>query len=164
MEQKKSEKRDSVTALARKPRNSLHLTLGVILVAFGALTVITSLRSFTDNKQRLIAPKGIVTVELANTEDERRQGLMGRKELGDDAGMLFVFDDNTAGCFWMKDTPLPLDIVWLDADKIVMFVHENATPFSEERLCPKQDGAYVLEVKSGRAKALGLQPGAQVRF
>lgn len=164
MSDKTHAKLKSAAEHAQRPRNTLHLSLGAVLIFFGVLTVFSGIRSLIDNKQRFIAPNGILTVELAKTEEQRAQGLMGRQTLAENVGMLFVFDGESAGCFWMKNTPLSLDIVWLDVDKKVVHVHKNATPNSEDRLCPKQAGAYVLEVKSGRADVLGLQVGAQTRF
>lgn len=149
----------------KKPKSSFHLFVGILLLFFGAYVLYGGVSSLSDNKVRAFAPKGFVTLEVANTDADRKTGLMNRQELARDAGMLFKFDGpQDAGCFWMKDTFIPLDMVWLNAEKKVIHVHSNATPRSEEPICPDEKGAYVIEVVAGRASELGMVVGAQIRF
>lgn len=105
-----------------------------------------------------------VRVEIARTDAERARGLMGRRELPDDAGMLFLFDESDDHAFWMKDTLLPLDIIFIAEDGSIAGIVERATPGS---LSPRSVGApsrYVLEVNGGWARARGVRPGDRVRF
>ena len=105
-----------------------------------------------------------VAVEIARTEAERRQGLMHRTSLGDDAGMLFIFDETGDHTFWMANTLIPLDMIFLDEEGRVVGVVERAEPRST---APRGVGAasrYVLEVNGGWAKARGVKPGDRARF
>jgi uncharacterized membrane protein (UPF0127 family) len=105
-----------------------------------------------------------VRVELALTEQQRARGLMWRDRLDQDAGMLFVFPEPRALAFWMKNTPLPLDIIFIDAEGRVVSIAEHTTPYSEQSLPSAGPAQYVLEVNGGFAKAHGVSPGARVEL
>lgn len=102
------------------------------------------------------------TVELATNDDSRRQGLMFRKELAPDAGMLFEFDKDAFHSFWMKNTVLPLDLLFIRADGTISTISENAIPYSEESIISSEPVRAVLEINGGRARALGIEPGGKV--
>jgi uncharacterized protein len=105
-----------------------------------------------------------VTVELARTEPERVRGLMQREKLAPDAGMLFLFDESEDHSFWMKDTLIPLDMIFVDEGGRVVGVVERAEPLT---LSAREIGApsrYVLEVNGGWAAAHGVRAGDRVRF
>ncbi len=115
-------------------------------------------------------PSGVVIqAELADTALKRAQGLMFREHLADDRGMLFIFGDAQPWTFWMKNTKIPLDIIWMDAKKIIVHIERN-TPICtrQDDGCPQyhsQEGAlYVLELGAGRAAALQLQRGVKLSF
>ena len=101
-------------------------------------------------------------VDLAQTSDEQSLGLMFREELADDAGMLFIFPVEAMRSFWMKNTRIPLDIFYFDADLKLVSVAENARPCKTRR-CPtypsKGPAKYVLELNAGKAAELGARPG-----
>ncbi len=105
-----------------------------------------------------------LAVEIANTPDERRQGLMGRENLGEKQGMWFVFEEDTQDPFWMKDTPISLDIIFVDKDFKIVDIIANATPNSELLLVPKQKYRYTLEVKAGTAAANKLAMGDKLEY
>ena len=141
------------------------LLFGFVLVAIGSVILLSGIRGLLDNRQKLVTPGGVILIEKAVTKEERRIGLSNRQKLEKDAGMLFVFDgDLDIHCFWMKDTFIPLDMVWLDKDKKVVFVHENAEVKSEKSICPDKGASYVLEVNAGQADKLGLDIGVTVKF
>ena len=99
------------------------------------------------------------SVEVAKTEEEKEKGLQGRTELGDFEGMLFDFSDEVGEVsMWMKDTLIPLDIVFIDDDEEVVYVGEGV-PNSTSQITV-QDVAYVLEVNSGS----GIQEGDELDF
>jgi len=103
-----------------------------------------------------------VRVELALTAPDQARGLMWRDRLESDAGMLFVFDRVRERTFWMKNTPLPLDIIYVDGDGNVVSVAEHTTPYSTASI-PSHGGAkYVLEVNAGFARDHGVRPGTHV--
>lgn len=105
-----------------------------------------------------------VAVEIARTEPERRKGLMDRTSLADDAGMLFLFDETSEHSFWMMNTLIPLDMIFVGDDGRIVGVVEAAEP---RTTAPRSVGApsrYVLEVNGGWARARGVKAGDRVRF
>jgi uncharacterized membrane protein (UPF0127 family) len=103
-------------------------------------------------------------IELATTDEQRRLGLMYRRHLADDAGMLFIYDHVKPISMWMKNTYMSLDMIFITADGKVQRIEEHTEPFSLEPI--SSDGAVrgVLEVKAGTAKAIGLKPGDEVIY
>jgi uncharacterized membrane protein (UPF0127 family) len=105
-----------------------------------------------------------VTVEVVRTEAERAKGLMHRRVLAPDAGMLFLFDETAEHMFWMKNTLIPLDMIFIGEDGRVTGIVARAVPGD---LRPRTAGGpsrYVLEVNGGWAEAHGVAPGDRVRF
>lgn len=102
-------------------------------------------------------------VEIADSEAERAQGLMFREELPRGAGMLFVYDQPQPAAFWMKNTLIPLDIIFLDEQGRVTSVHENAVP-GDLTPIPGGDRVFaVLEINGGLARRYGITAGTQMR-
>ena len=102
-------------------------------------------------------------VEIADDDQERGRGLMFRETLGRYSGMLFVYGATATVSFWMKNTLIPLDMVFLDQHGVVQHIHENAVPGSLENI-PGGDGILaVLEVNGGLSAKLGLVVGAELR-
>ncbi len=102
-------------------------------------------------------------VEIAATPEERARGLMFRTDLPRDAGMLFLFDDAAERAFWMENTPLSLDMLFIGADGRVCGMVERATPFTRD---PRRSGCAataVLEIHGGLAQTLGIGVGARLR-
>jgi uncharacterized membrane protein (UPF0127 family) len=103
-------------------------------------------------------------VELARSEPEREKGLMYREHLAPDAGMLFLFDRESVQTFWMKNTLIPLDMIFISADhKIVGIVHD-AEPQTLNVRSVDDPSQYVLEIGAGLSAQLGLRAGATVAF
>jgi uncharacterized membrane protein (UPF0127 family) len=107
-----------------------------------------------------------VRVELARTDEEHERGLMHRQALDEDAGMLFVFPDAAPRSFWMKNTLIPLDLLFIDEAGVVAGIVRDAEPLTLTPRTPGPDVAarWVLEVKGGWAARHGVAPGARVRF
>ena len=103
-------------------------------------------------------------VEIADSDEERQKGLMNRENLNEDFGMLFIFQKSDVYNFWMKDTLIPLDMIWIDENMKVVFIKENATPLSEEIISPNIDALYVLEVNSGIVGNYGIENGEKVEI
>jgi uncharacterized membrane protein (UPF0127 family) len=99
------------------------------------------------------------TVELATTEDQREYGLMFRKVMPPDHGMLFVFEKMRDIMMWMENTPLPLDMLFLDADGKITHIQENAVPYSKAIINSGGPVKYVIELNGGIVKKLGLSVG-----
>jgi uncharacterized membrane protein (UPF0127 family) len=99
-------------------------------------------------------------LEIADTTEERAQGLMFRQELADNKGMLFVFPKQGIYSFWMKNTLIPLDIIWISQGQKVVFIKKDALPCKAdiyETINPKKEAKYVLELKTGVVEAIGLK-------
>jgi len=103
-------------------------------------------------------------VEIAETNRQRAIGMMCRTALADDAGMLFVFEGDEPRSFWMKNTLIALDMVFIDADGRVVGVVERAEPLTLRSRGVPTPSTYVLELAGGVAKARGVVEGARVRF
>jgi uncharacterized membrane protein (UPF0127 family) len=116
----------------------------------------------------ILAPSGrdpvAVRVEVARTAPERRRGLMYRRGLAPDAGMLFVYPDAAPRRFWMRHTSIPLDMIFVDRELRVLGVVDSARPDSDELLGVDGDAQFVLEVRAGFARAHGIVPGTPVRL
>lgn len=102
------------------------------------------------------------SVELALTPSERELGLMNRTEMAPDHGMLFRFDDTRDVYMWMKNTVLPLDMVFINEDGVVAGVAHDAVPFSETIIASPGPVRYVLELNAGVAGANGIEVGDRV--
>ena len=103
------------------------------------------------------------SIEIADDEAERAEGLMFRDRLAAGAGMLFVYDRPQQVSFWMKNTLVPLDMVFIGPDGRVNGVHENAVPGDLTAIPGPADTLMVLEIAGGLAQRLGLGEGAELR-
>ena len=113
-------------------------------------------------------PTGVrVQAELADTPQKRSKGLMFRERLAPDAGMLFVFEDAGEWSFWMKNTKLALDILWIGPDRKIVYIEENV-PTCRQDPCPEykpsKDALYALELPAGSVKREKLAKGMKLAF
>lgn len=105
----------------------------------------------------------VITSELATTDQQRARGLMFRTELGADEGMLFDYEDDPhVLSFWMRNTVIPLDIIFIAPDRTVLNVAANTVPYSEESSLSDGIAIAVLELNGGRAAELGIAPGTPI--
>ena len=102
-------------------------------------------------------------VEVALNDAERSQGLMFRKKLEPYEGMLFDFFQEAPVSFWMKNTLIPLDMIFIAADGTIRHVHSNATPLSTDTIPSEFPVRAVLEINGGSARLLGIKPGDKVK-
>jgi uncharacterized membrane protein (UPF0127 family) len=105
-----------------------------------------------------------VQVEIADTPDTRARGLMYRRELGANAGMLFVFPNESDQQFWMKNTPLPLDMVFIGQQRHIVGIVPETRPFTTNSLGVGVSSQYVLEVNGGFCARHGIRTGDAVEF
>jgi uncharacterized membrane protein (UPF0127 family) len=101
-------------------------------------------------------------VEIADDDAERQRGLMEREPLADDRGMLFEFPDVAERGFWMRNTPSPLDIIYVDPHGRIVSIAKNATPYSEAIIPSNGPASGVLELRAGRADEIGAKPGDRI--
>jgi len=158
---------------------NLHISIYHILLTF-CLTSIISCHSRELNIRQLgdtdINTKRFVQfvrdsqslhtfeVELATTDEERARGLMFRKDMPEDYGMLFVFRNDADHTFWMKNTYIPLDMIFIDANLNVVGVHQNATPLSEDSISVGKKSRYVLEINAGLSDKYGIIENTKAVF
>ena len=102
-------------------------------------------------------------VEIADTDAERALGLMNREKLAASAGMLFVYDTPRRASFWMKDTLIPLDMIFADSAGRVTRLHSGAKPLDKTAINGGKDVRFVLEINGGLAKRLGIKAGSVLR-
>ena len=100
-------------------------------------------------------------VEIADTPENRARGLMFRTDLPEDRGMLFVFEQTRQVSFWMQNTPLPLDLVFIGEDGVVIETFAGE-PFSTASIGPDEASRFVLELHEGTADEVGMVPGTRI--
>jgi hypothetical protein len=104
-----------------------------------------------------------LNVEVANSDAKRRQGLMHRKDLAKDHGMLFLWPQSNTRCMWMKNTSLPLSVAYLSNDGVIQEIY-NMIPFSEDSVCSVNSTRIALEVNAGWFKENGIAAGDKLDF
>jgi uncharacterized membrane protein (UPF0127 family) len=102
------------------------------------------------------------TVERATTDEQREYGLMYRRKLPADAGMVFVYPDEREVAMWMKNTLIPLDMLFVKADGTILSIRERAVPLSEETIPSKGPVEIVVELNGGTVSRLGIKPGDKI--
>lgn len=105
-----------------------------------------------------------VQIELARSPQEMAKGLMFRQKLAEDAGMLFIYKTDGDHSFWMKNTYIPLDMLFIDVSGRVVGIVENAAPLTLVSRSVGQPSRYVLEVNAGYCRRHGLTVGSQLRL
>ena len=104
------------------------------------------------------------TVELARTEEEQATGLMNRSSLAPDHGMIFPFEPPRDASFWMKNTLIPLDMIFVRADGSIANIEANTVPLSLQPVYSDGPVAAVLEIAGGRSAELGIKAGDKVKW
>jgi uncharacterized membrane protein (UPF0127 family) len=147
-----------------------RLVLGLlfsVLMAAGAALAQGQLVEFGKGRLAILTDAGPrnFDVELAVTPKQRMQGLMFRRELAPDAGMLFDFESNSErASMWMKNTYIPLDMLFIKADGEIESIAERTVPHSLEPISSLGPVRYVLEVNGGTAARLGIRPGDRMKL
>ena len=103
-------------------------------------------------------------IEIADTKEERQKGLMFRESIPEDYGMLFLFEEPIVVNMWMKNTLIPLDMVFIDEKGVIVNIIENTVPHSLLPLSSEQKVIAVLEVKAGTVQNLSFQKGDEVFY
>lgn len=155
--------------MPRSPVLIATVVLSVVAGACGADESSTQDPSFeTEGELTFYYPGGdtvrTIAVDIAETETERQRGLMRQRSLGYDRGMLFIFEEVDTGGMWMKNTPLPLDILFVAPDSQIINIARRTTPFSEETIEPDAPKKFVVEVRGGFADRFGLTDSARVHW
>lgn len=106
--------------------------------------------------------KHVFNIELALTVDQQQKGLMNRENIPEDYGMLFVYNRVQETAMWMKNTPSPLDMLFIDNDGKILWIAENAKPFDERAISSHFPVRATLEIKGGQVAARGIKLGDTV--
>jgi uncharacterized membrane protein (UPF0127 family) len=144
------------------------LALAVAMVAAAAIWFAVDRFSGTGRPDRIVvvtqSGEHAFTVEWALTPEARARGLMFREQMAPDHGMMFDFMVEAPQSFWMKNTPLSLDIIFIHRNGTVARIARNTVPFSERTIPSGAPVRYVLEVVAGTADRIGLVGGDRVRL
>lgn len=106
----------------------------------------------------------VIDVEIAEDDKFRQRGLMFRKQMADDHGMIFVFQEREEHSFWMHNTCIPLDMIFVDEDGFIVGIEENTPTISDDTFSPGCPSKYVIEVNAGVARAHGVKAGQWVKM
>jgi uncharacterized membrane protein (UPF0127 family) len=141
------------------------LTAAAAAIAVAVPGALPAAAACRDDVVEIRGPSGTVrfTVEIADSPEEQALGLMFRDSLPASAGMLFVYDQPRRAAFWMKNTLIPLDMVFADVAGRVTRVHANARPRDETPIDGGAGVLLVLEINGGLAARLGIGPGSEMR-
>lgn len=147
------------------------LLIAAVLSIIALLIFLTLWVRNSGNKKPTVTLKNTqINVELAKSPYEQQTGLMGRKELKEDDGMLFIFKEPEQSAIWMANMLIPLDIMWLDEERKIIYLQENATPCEDTSFMkcyvfmhPQKD-KYVLEVNAGWIKKHNVKLGDQATW
>jgi uncharacterized membrane protein (UPF0127 family) len=145
----------------------MHHRLVLLFAALSLLSLLPPAGAAAQDLQPLeIASKSgvhVFGVEMAVTPEQQAKGLMFRRELPEKQGMLFDFHREQPTAFWMKNTYIPLDMIFIRADGRILRIAENTKPLSEDMVPSGGPVRAVLEVIGGTAKKLGIAPGDRVK-
>ncbi|MFH1307952.1 MAG: DUF192 domain-containing protein [archaeon] len=154
--------------MVKKVRRKLKVR--AILIIFLVLIVfifVISVKLSYNKEKKVCLYNSCFSVEIADTPELRAQGLMHRTNLDSNKGMLFIFEQEAIYPFWMKNTFIPLDMIWINSTFDIVFIKENARPCSQEpceSIVPTQKALYVLELNAGKAREAGLAIGNKLDF
>ncbi|PHS08240.1 MAG: hypothetical protein COA88_07085 [Kordia sp.] len=105
-----------------------------------------------------------IKIEIADNDFERQTGLMYRKQMDNNKGMLFIFDKSEIKSFYMKNTYIPLDIIYIDANNTIINIVKNAEPLNETSLFSDAPAKYVLEINAGLSDIWGIKKGYKINY
>lgn len=121
-----------------------------------------------DGDLSVIAKDGTIKaqfdIEIAEHEEDLQRGLKYRESMQDNQGMLFVFDGKQSYGFWMKDTYIPLDMLFIDYEQNIFQIASHTTPFSEEAIEPQGFNKYTLEINAGLVEKLSINEGDKIEW
>lgn len=147
-----------------RPQTTYFL-IGGLVILLVALTVSYIARTFTPTTEVRLG-SGVYHLQVADTEAELMQGLSGVEKLRPNGGLLMKFDSDSTWGIWMKDMKIPLDIIWLDKDKRVVYIVKNAAPelSTSQTFTPKTNARYVIELAAGAVDKAGIKTGMTADF
>jgi len=142
-------------------KNFLIPALSAIVVLLAILVIIVYRQNNPSSLARITINGNVFHAEVADTDESRRIGLMYRKSLPERQGMLFIFDQPEIQYFWMRNTYIPLDIIFID-DQLRIINISTMPPLTDEACQSTRPALYVLELQAGSAKKYDLKPNQEV--
>ena len=149
----------------------MHRIKGAFLALFFIVATAAPVPGFAQQEQQMVFAKEPLvvqtasgkllnfTVEIASTNEQRQYGLMYRKEMAENAGMLFDFHEEQAVAFWMQNTYIPLDMIFIKRDGRIANIAQRTVPLSTAAVPSAEPVRFVLEVPGGTTARLGIKPG-----
>lgn len=136
----------------------------IVLIIFIIILSIFLIRN--NSEPEVCLEESCFFVELAKTSAEKSKGLMFRESLENDKGMLFIYDSDGEYNFWMKNTLIPLDIIWIDSEGKIVYIEHEAQPCGDEckTIRPQKDARFVLEINGGLAEEFEINLGDKFDF
>lgn len=146
-------------------KENLRLLLGIAVVLFVVVLLVTLL--LNKKSTAVVAGEQTFRVRVAETDKDRQIGLSNKNKLGEDEGMLFVFDKPDYYSFWMKEMKFPIDIVYLNGDKVITVIENALPPLNNQELKiyqPTEPSDRVLEIKSGLSGKYNIKKGTSLKI
>lgn len=152
------------SSFAWRPSTTRILVIGLValLIYSVGLYMVTHFRPTTE----LRVGSGVYHLWVADTEDKRVRGLSGVEKLSPDGGMILKFETEGMWSIWMKDMKIPLDIIWINEEKKIVYIVKNATPelSTDTVFSPKEKARYVIELPAGSVEKAGIKAGMETTF
>jgi SagB-type dehydrogenase family enzyme len=148
----------------KNPILIIFIIIGLVLIV---LTVFSLIKCKEGRITKVCFDNHCFDVELALKTEEQKRGLAFREDLDLDKGMLFIFEKEEKHSFWMKNALIPLDIIWINKNKEVVFISQDAQPCEKDpcsSIIPNKEAKYVLEINAGISKNIGLKIGDKISF
>ena len=139
----------------------------LIVILFFFFLIMFSLNYFSKKPVKVCFENNCFDLEIAQTKEQRKQGLMFREKLDSDKGMLFIFEKEGIYPFWMKNTLISLDIIWISEKNQIVYISHNNSPCQDNdcsSINPEEKAKYVLEINAGKAAEINLKIGDQAVF
>lgn len=137
------------------------LIISIIIVIISIIIFFLFMKNKNENIKKVCINDNCFNVEVAKTAEEKANGLMFRESMDKDKGMLFIYEEEGFYSFWMKNTLIPLDIIWIDKDQKIIYIEKNAQP-CKTNICksygPDQKSKYILEINAGLTDNLKIKP------
>lgn len=145
-------------------RGPLGILVAAVIILFGVVVYAQAVNRNSNTDILQINGRSFL-LQVAKTEQQRELGLGNRASLPADQGMLFIFPQVQPECFWMKDMYFSLDMVWINANKQVVYIKHDVSPSTyPDSFCPTQPVAYVIELNAGMTDNTGMRVGETLDF
>ncbi len=154
------------TYLDKSIRYSLKYRYSLLFL-ISLIIIILIVPIYTGSKDSVCFDEKCFDVEIADNQETREEGLMHIQDLSEDEGMLFIFEQEGHYSFWMKNTLIELDIIWIDSGRNVVHINEEAQPCTEgpcSSISSARPAKYVLEINGGLVEKNGIDVGDEVEF